>query len=50
MDSFDFADADQVPTARFNRVLWTGLMGTKPYPAIKNRVASQPLHDLAADD
>jgi YVTN family beta-propeller protein len=30
---FNFADADQVPPALFNRVLWTGLMGDKPYPA-----------------
>jgi DNA-binding beta-propeller fold protein YncE len=29
---FDFSEADQVPTAQFNRVLWTGLMGNKPYP------------------
>lgn len=30
---FDFSDADQVPPARFNRVLWEGLMGDRPYPA-----------------
>jgi len=30
---FDFSDADRVPPAQFNRVLWTGLMGGKPYPA-----------------
>ena len=29
---FDFSEADQVPPAQFNRVLWTGLMGSKPYP------------------
>jgi Phosphoesterase family len=29
---FDFSRADQVPTAQFNRVLWAGLMGNKPYP------------------
>jgi YVTN family beta-propeller protein len=29
---FDFSEADQVPPAQFNRVLWTGLMGDKPYP------------------
>jgi len=29
---FDFSEADQVPTARFNRLLWTGLMGNRPYP------------------
>ena len=34
---FDFSEADQVPTAQFNRVLWTGLMGTKPYPAVRSQ-------------
>ena len=29
---FDFSEADQVPPALFNRVLWTGLMGDRPYP------------------
>jgi YVTN family beta-propeller protein len=29
---FDFSDADRVPPARYNRVLWKGLMGSKPYP------------------
>jgi YVTN family beta-propeller protein len=29
---FDFSDADQVPPAKYNRVLWKGLMGSKPYP------------------
>jgi hypothetical protein len=31
---FDFSQADQVPPLRFNKVLWAGLMGRKPYPAI----------------
>jgi YVTN family beta-propeller protein len=31
---FDFSDADQVPPAKYNRVLWKGLMGNKPYPKI----------------
>ena len=29
---FDFTEADQVPVARFNRLLWAGLMGDRPYP------------------
>jgi YVTN family beta-propeller protein len=29
---FDFSDADRVPPAKYNRVLWKGLMGSKPYP------------------
>jgi YVTN family beta-propeller protein len=29
---FDFTEADRVPPARFNRVLWRGMMGDRPYP------------------
>jgi len=29
---FDFSDADRVPPLRFNKVLWRGLMGKRPYP------------------
>ena len=29
----DFTDADRVDGALFNRILWKGLMGDKPYPA-----------------
>jgi hypothetical protein len=38
---FDFSEADQVPPARFNRVLWTGLMGNKPYPAPHGETGSK---------
>lgn len=31
---FDFSDADRVPPALFNKVLWTGLMGGKPFPVL----------------
>ena len=34
---FDFSEADQVPPAQFNRVLWTGLMGDKPYPVTRSQ-------------
>jgi len=34
---FDFSNADRVPTAEFNRVLWKGLMGDRPYPALTGR-------------
>ena len=37
---FDFSEADQVPPAQFNRVLWTGLMGDKPYPALRGQPLS----------
>ncbi|HWM71366.1 MAG TPA: alkaline phosphatase family protein [Steroidobacteraceae bacterium] len=33
---FDFTDADQVPPAAYNKVLWKGLMGSQPYPTIRN--------------
>jgi len=29
---FDFSVADQVPPARFNRIIWEGLMANRPYP------------------
>jgi DNA-binding beta-propeller fold protein YncE len=29
---FDLSDADRVDGGQFNRVLWRGLMGNKPYP------------------
>lgn len=41
---FDFSDADQVPTARFNRVLWTGLMPGKPYPVRNPARSMSALH------
>ena len=37
---FDFSEADQVPPALFNRVLWAGLMGNKRYPAIRGQLSS----------
>jgi DNA-binding beta-propeller fold protein YncE len=33
---FDFSEADQVPPDAFNRVLWKGLMGGRPYPRLVN--------------
>ena len=32
---FNFAEADQVPPALFNRILWAGLMGDQPYPVTR---------------
>jgi DNA-binding beta-propeller fold protein YncE len=37
---FDFSEADQVPVAQFNKVLWAGLMGHKPYPALRGQTIS----------
>jgi len=38
---FDFSDADQVPPAQFNRILWKGLMGGKPYPVVRGDEADR---------
>ena len=42
---FNFAEADQVPPAQFNRVLWQGLMGNRPYPAMRSVAASTKRDD-----
>jgi hypothetical protein len=39
---FDFSDADRVPPALYNKVLWTGLMGDKPYPSVPSGLKSSP--------
>jgi DNA-binding beta-propeller fold protein YncE len=46
MAGFDFSDADRVPVARFNRVLWKGMMGSKPYP----KMALDQHHRVDNDD
>jgi hypothetical protein len=46
----DFSEADRVPTARFNRVLWRGLMGAKPYPDFKLLAARRSTPKFAVDD
>jgi hypothetical protein len=38
---FNFAEADQVPPVQFNRVLWTGLMGSKPYPVLRGQYSTR---------
>jgi hypothetical protein len=42
---FNFSEADQVPTAQFNRMLWTGLMGSRPYPALRGQTAGTKEQD-----
>ena len=32
----DFSVEDRVDPQRFNRVLWQGLMGSKPYPVYRS--------------
>jgi hypothetical protein len=42
----DFTDADLVDPAGFNRILWKGLMGHKPYPAaLKHGAGKEPKTD-----
>ncbi len=43
---FDFSDADRVPPAKYNKVLWKGLMGSKPYP----KMAFDQYHKVDNDD
>ncbi len=31
--AMDFSDADRIHSAVYNRILWKGMMGNKPYPA-----------------
>jgi hypothetical protein len=41
---FNFEEADQVPPERFNRILWAGLMGGRPYPVRGDAPASKDGH------
>ena len=38
----DFSQADRIPTEQFNRILWKGMMGGKPYPALKPAAKPRP--------
>jgi DNA-binding beta-propeller fold protein YncE len=42
---FNFADADEVPADQFNRVLWKGMMGARPYPKLKGGVQKVAIRD-----
>ncbi len=37
----DFSKEDRIPTEKFNRILWKGIMG-RPYPALKAAQKPQP--------
>lgn len=38
----DFSREDRIPTEKFNRILWKGMMSGRPYPALKpNRPVSE---------
>ncbi len=34
--NFDWSTEDRIPTALFNQILWKGLAGDVPYPAVRN--------------
>ena len=36
----DFSDADLITPLHYNKILWEGLMGGKPYPNIHSRWSS----------
>ena len=33
---FNFSGEDRIPAAQFNKVIWQGIMGDKPYPTLRN--------------
>ena len=35
---FDFSVEDRIDSAKFNRILWEGLMGDKPYPTTRSGI------------
>ena len=46
----DFSEADRVPTAKFNKILWRGLMGAKPYPDLKRFIAQRVATKVRVDN
>jgi len=36
LKGFDFHDADRIDAETFNRILWEGIMGDAPYPAVRS--------------
>jgi hypothetical protein len=45
-NGFDFTDADRNDPAVFNRVLWEGTMGSKPYPTARSGLDLRHHRDL----
>ena len=45
----DFSDADRVPPARFNRILWRGLKANRPYPKAARRTVAAIQNSPHAD-
>jgi hypothetical protein len=40
---FDFSGEDRVPADLFNRVLWEGLVGDRPYPEQRSGIVMRKL-------
>jgi hypothetical protein len=38
---YDFSGPDRVPPGKFNRVIWKGMMGDRPYPARRGLLSAQ---------
>lgn len=46
----DLSDADLVDGVQYNRILWKGIMGNKPYPASLSGPLLRRKHDADDDD
>ena len=44
----DFSDADRVDSVLFNRILWKGMMGSKPYPVAPD-LLNKPMPEANKD-
>ena len=49
-EGLDFSEADRVPPALFNRLLWQGLKGSQPYPVLTSHVILAGIATPADDD
>jgi hypothetical protein len=45
----DFSDADRVDPVLYNRILWKGMKGNKPYPASLAKAPTQEDREEAAE-
>jgi DNA-binding beta-propeller fold protein YncE len=46
---FDFSSEDRIPVDEFNRVIWEGMKGKKPYPKHRSRKVMRTLYPETAD-
>jgi len=42
---FDFSQEDRVPTEQFNRIIWQGLFGDRPYPTTRSGADLRSRHE-----